>query len=99
MLWLATLNGCPPSTVHIEELLDERAAAALAFGRKRKPFREEPGVRDIETIDAELRLIVRAWRVARLVSDRIPSAAHIDELLDERAAALDREGFFHLYAP
>ena len=51
-------------------------------------------MRDIETIDAELRLIVRAWRVARLVSDRIPSAVHIDELLDERAAALDREGFF-----
>jgi hypothetical protein len=53
-------------------------------------------VRDIETIDAELRLIVRALRVARVVSDRMPSTAHIDELLDERAAALEREGFFHL---
>jgi hypothetical protein len=53
-------------------------------------------VRDIETIDAELRLIARAWRVARVVSDKVPSTAHIDELLDERAAALDREGFFHL---
>ena len=51
-------------------------------------------MRDIETIDAELRLIVRAWRLARLVSDKVPSTAHIDELLDERAAALDREGFF-----
>jgi hypothetical protein len=51
-------------------------------------------VRDIETIDAELRLIARAWRVARVVSDRIPSTAQIDELLDERAAALDQEGFF-----
>ena len=51
-------------------------------------------MRDIETIDDELRLIVRAWRVARVVSDRTPSTAHIDELLDERAAALDREGFF-----
>ena len=51
-------------------------------------------MRDIETIDAELRLIVRALRVARVVGDRIPSTAHIDELLDERAAALDREGFF-----
>jgi hypothetical protein len=51
-------------------------------------------VRDIETIDAELRQIVRAWRVARLVSDRMPSTAHIDELLDERATALDREEFF-----
>ena len=53
-------------------------------------------MRDIETIDAELRLSVRAWRVARVVSDRIPSSADVDELLDERAAALDREGFFHV---
>ena len=53
-------------------------------------FREEPGVRDIETIDAELRLLVRAWRVARVLSDRIPITAQIDELLEERAAALDR---------
>ena len=52
--------------------------------------------RDIETIGGELRLIVRAWRVARVMSDKVPSTAHIDELLDERAAALDREGFFHL---
>ena len=78
----------------IEELLDERAAALLPLSGSGNIFREEPGVRDIETIDAELRLIVRAWRVARVVSDRIPSTAHIDELLDERAAALDREGFF-----
>ena len=47
-------------------------------------------MRDIETIDAELQLLLRAWRVARVLSDRIPSTAHIDELLDERAAALDR---------
>jgi hypothetical protein len=51
-------------------------------------------MRDVETIDAELRLVVQAWRIARVVRDRIPSTAHIDELLDERAAALDREGFF-----
>jgi hypothetical protein len=44
-------------------------------------------VRDVETIDAELRLVVRAWRIARVLNDRIPSTAHIDELLDERAAA------------
>ena len=44
-------------------------------------------MRDIETIDAELGRLVRAWRVARVLSDRIPSTAHIDELLDERAAA------------
>jgi hypothetical protein len=44
-------------------------------------------VRDIETIDAELRLLAGEWRLARVLSDRIPSTAHIDELLDERAAA------------
>jgi hypothetical protein len=79
--------------VDIEELLDERAAAPLPLSGNGNIFREEPGVRDIETIDAELRLIVRAWRVAPVVSDRLPSTAHIDELLDERAAALEREGF------
>jgi hypothetical protein len=44
-------------------------------------------MRDIETIDSELRLLVRAWRVARVLSGRLPSTAHIDELLDERGAA------------
>ena len=44
-------------------------------------------MRDIETIDAELRLLARAWRVARVLSDPMPSTAHIDELLDERSAA------------
>jgi hypothetical protein len=44
-------------------------------------------VRDIETIDAELRLLARAWRVAREFCDPMPSTAHIDELLDERASA------------
>ena len=42
---------------------------------------------DIETIDAELRLLSRAWRVARELCDRMPSTVHIDELLDERSAA------------
>ena len=45
-------------------------------------------MRDIETIDAELRLLSRAWRVAREVCDRMPSTAHIDELLDERSATM-----------
>ena len=45
-------------------------------------------MRDIETIDAELQLLLRAWRVARVLSDRIPSTAHIDELLDERATTV-----------
>jgi hypothetical protein len=42
-------------------------------------------VRDIETIDGELRLVARAWRVARHMGCT-PSTAHIDELLDERGA-------------
>jgi hypothetical protein len=43
-------------------------------------------MRDIETIDGELRLVSRA-RVACVLRDRMPSTALIDELLDERAAA------------
>jgi hypothetical protein len=50
-------------------------------------FREEPGVRDIDTIDAELLLLSRAWRVARVLSEQIPSAESIDQLLDERSNA------------
>jgi hypothetical protein len=41
-------------------------------------------VRDIETIDSELRLVARAWRVARQMGCT-PSTAHLDELLDERS--------------
>jgi hypothetical protein len=49
-------------------------------------------MRDIENIDGELRLLARAWRVARELCDRMPSTAHIDRLLDERAAALSPLG-------
>ena len=45
-------------------------------------------MRDIETIDAELRLLARAWRVARELCDPMPSTAHIDQLLDERSATM-----------
>jgi hypothetical protein len=55
-------------------------------------FREEPGVRDIETIDAELRLLARAWRVARELNGCTPTTAHIDELLDERSATMTVAG-------
>jgi hypothetical protein len=34
-------------------------------------------MRDIETIDSELRLLARAWRVARELCDRTPSTEHI----------------------
>jgi hypothetical protein len=43
-------------------------------------------MRDIEVIDSELRLLFRAWRVARVLCDRMPITALIDELLDERLA-------------
>lgn len=48
-------------------------------------------MRDIETIDRELRLVARAWRVARYVG-YTPSTAHIDELLDERSALTESRG-------
>ncbi|SPM37352.1 Mycobacterium rhizamassiliense ORFan [Mycobacterium rhizamassiliense] len=43
-------------------------------------------MRDLDAIDAELRLLSRAWRVARVVCERMPSTELIDQLLDERAA-------------
>ena len=45
-------------------------------------------MRDIETIDGELWLLARAWRVARELCDRTPSTARIDQLLDERATTV-----------
>jgi hypothetical protein len=47
-----------------------------------------PRVRDIETIDGELRLLSRAWRVAREMTGRTPSTVLIDRLLDERSATM-----------
>jgi hypothetical protein len=44
-------------------------------------------MRDITAIDADLRLVFRAWKVARVLCDPMPSTALIDQLLDERAAA------------
>jgi hypothetical protein len=43
-------------------------------------------MRDIETIDDSLRLLSRAWRVARVLCESMPSTALIDQLLDERLA-------------
>jgi hypothetical protein len=43
-------------------------------------------MRDIETIDGELRLLAREWRTALHVTGCTPSTARIDQLLDERAA-------------
>ena len=44
-------------------------------------------VRDIDTIDSELRLVVAIGHMVREAEGRPPNTAHIDELLDERAAA------------
>ena len=44
-------------------------------------------MRDIETIDGELRLLLAIRHMAREAEGRTPNTARIDELLDERAAA------------
>jgi hypothetical protein len=46
---------------------------------------EGPSVRDLETIDAELRLQAAVLRSMRARGDE-PSSRHVDELLDERLA-------------
>jgi len=44
-------------------------------------------MRDIEIIDSELGLPVAIRRMIREEEGRTPSTRHIDQLLDERAAA------------
>jgi hypothetical protein len=43
-----------------------------------------PRVRDIDTIDSELRLLVAIRHMAREAEGRPPNTAYIDGLLDER---------------
>ena len=45
-------------------------------------------MRSIEAIDADLRVLSRAWRSVRVVCDQTPSTPLIDQLLEERAAAV-----------
>jgi hypothetical protein len=45
-------------------------------------------MRDLEVIDSELRLLLAIRHMAREAEGRPPSTAHLDALLDERAAAL-----------
>ena len=54
-------------------------------------------MRDLETIDAELRLVSRAWRAARHMSGCTPITAHIDALLDERFGNHPARGLSELY--
>jgi hypothetical protein len=44
-------------------------------------------MRDIETIDSELQLLVAIRRMVREEEGRTPSTRHIDQLLDEGAVA------------
>jgi hypothetical protein len=44
-------------------------------------------MRDIETTESELRLLVAIRRLVREVKGRTPTARRVDQLLDERAAA------------
>jgi hypothetical protein len=46
---------------------------------------------DIETIDAELRLLVAIRQMVREEEGRTPNTRRIDQLLDDRAAA-ERQG-------
>jgi hypothetical protein len=45
-------------------------------------------MRDIETIDSELRLLLAIRHMAREPEGRTPNTARIDALLDERAATV-----------
>ena len=53
---------------------------------------QAPQMCNIETIDAELRLLWRAWRVAREMGCA-PNTAFIDALLDERASRPAQRSF------
>ena len=65
-------------------LFSSRAARKVEVAGK--SLKRITTMRDIEVIDSGLRLLFRAWRVARVLCDRMPSTALIDELLDERLA-------------
>jgi hypothetical protein len=83
-------RGSPLERLLTEHRVHRRAARrvsgnAFAFGRERKHLGEWR-MRDIETIDGELRLLAGEWRAARHLNGRTPSTARIDQLLDERAA-------------
>jgi hypothetical protein len=45
-------------------------------------------MRDIETIDSELGLLLAIRRMAREAEGRTPNTARIDALLDERSATM-----------
>jgi hypothetical protein len=42
-------------------------------------------MRDLETIDSELRLLAAVRRVCRELGGTVPSVGSVDELLDERS--------------
>jgi hypothetical protein len=78
------LGSVPSVTMRGPSLFSSRAARKVEVAGK--SLKRITTMRDIEVIDSELRLLFRAWRVARVLCDRMPSTALIDELLDERLA-------------
>ena len=67
--------------------------ARRAHGRREQKPRLKadcPAVRDVETIDAEIQLLVQARCLVWALSNRKSITAVIDELLDERSATVAR---------
>jgi hypothetical protein len=52
-------------------------------------------MRDINTIDSELRLLVAICNMVRAVEGRPPSTAYIDGLLDERRKLISAQAPRH----
>lgn len=51
-----------------------------------------PGMRDLELIDSELRLLAGVRRTYRAMYGRVPSTLFIDALLDERNGLATKSG-------
>src|ERR1700677_797458 len=56
-------------------------------------------MRDVETIDSELRLLLAIRHMAREAEGRTPNTARIDALLDERAATAPRKNLAGPFIP
>jgi hypothetical protein len=54
-----------------------------------------PRMRDIDTIDSELRLLVAICNMVREVEGRPPTTAYIDGLLDERRKLISAQAARH----
>ncbi len=81
-----TISGDDLERWALKLLLNHAAGKAFSAnqGLNLRADASSARMRDIEAIDADLRLVSRAWRVARHMSGCTPSTVHIDELLDAR---------------